>query len=515
MYQPIKKGSASMRLITKRNYRKQGGAGDFASRVRVWIGDNLDRFAEDRRGNFLVAFAFLLIPLFTAVGVAIDYSRASAARSEAQNAIDAGLLAYLSEYVRSSDAKSGEATARKFMDANFADASAWTWDIEKPVVVNNVVTLKATGKGNLGTTFMQLVGRDSVDLAVAAAVKSYIPQTSIVLVTDVSDSMKGAGRMPAMRAALKKFSKEIYAVKDENVASRIRIGMVPFAATVNLGNYEKQAGRFLTGWEYSPHPTATPDRISHYQPVAVAEGRFKDVQKLNMSGGSPNFAVTRFEYKSGSWVKVGDQGDRPWSNCIQMKATEYGNDDMLDKNGSMPFPSVIYPGWDALCPDQASSMVADIETESDFNHKVDGLTLGWGTGIGLEWAARLLSPNWADFFDMPPQPWNEPESYPKYVVLLSDGGAVNEFGFGDQTGQDVTFSLAAVQTVCSYLKSKDVTVFSVSYEMGAYPAGHPAKKSMRDCGTPGFTYEANTANIDEVIAEIADRIKYRRMYVSK
>src|SRR3954469_4010739 len=49
-------------------------------------------FRVDRSGNVALIFALALIPVFGAVGVAVDYSRANAARTAMQAALDAAAL---------------------------------------------------------------------------------------------------------------------------------------------------------------------------------------------------------------------------------------------------------------------------------------------------------------------------------------------------------------------------------------------------------------------------------------
>ncbi|HEX6768992.1 MAG TPA: TadE/TadG family type IV pilus assembly protein [Candidatus Binatia bacterium] len=52
-----------------------------------------DAFSADERGNVAIIFGLALLPIMTAVGAAVDYSRANAAKSSVQSALDAGLLA--------------------------------------------------------------------------------------------------------------------------------------------------------------------------------------------------------------------------------------------------------------------------------------------------------------------------------------------------------------------------------------------------------------------------------------
>ena len=56
------------------------------------------RFARDDRGNVLALFAFALIALLTAIGLAVDGSRGFTVRAELRNALDAAGLAVAREY---------------------------------------------------------------------------------------------------------------------------------------------------------------------------------------------------------------------------------------------------------------------------------------------------------------------------------------------------------------------------------------------------------------------------------
>ena len=58
--------------------------------------EQLKRFRRDRRGNIAVIFAIACVPLISAVGCAVDYTRATQLRSKLQAAIDAASVASIS-----------------------------------------------------------------------------------------------------------------------------------------------------------------------------------------------------------------------------------------------------------------------------------------------------------------------------------------------------------------------------------------------------------------------------------
>ena len=49
----------------------------------------IGRFRNDRSGNVAVIFTLALLPILSAIGCAVDYSRATQLRSKLQSAIDA------------------------------------------------------------------------------------------------------------------------------------------------------------------------------------------------------------------------------------------------------------------------------------------------------------------------------------------------------------------------------------------------------------------------------------------
>ena len=61
------------------------------------------RFASDERGNIAVIFAIMSLPMLAFVGAAVDYARASSARSAMQAALDSASLMIAKEAATSPD----------------------------------------------------------------------------------------------------------------------------------------------------------------------------------------------------------------------------------------------------------------------------------------------------------------------------------------------------------------------------------------------------------------------------
>ncbi len=75
------------------NHKDHASPADRTPPTRDRTAHRLVRFWSDRRGNVAIGLALALIPIVLATGVAIDWARASSARSRLQAAIDAAVLA--------------------------------------------------------------------------------------------------------------------------------------------------------------------------------------------------------------------------------------------------------------------------------------------------------------------------------------------------------------------------------------------------------------------------------------
>src|SRR6478736_4476324 len=57
-----------------------------------WTRNSIRHFSRDSRGNIAPIFAIALLPILGFVGAAVDYTRANAARSSMQAAMDSAVL---------------------------------------------------------------------------------------------------------------------------------------------------------------------------------------------------------------------------------------------------------------------------------------------------------------------------------------------------------------------------------------------------------------------------------------
>src|ERR1700712_4542953 len=112
-----------------------------------------NKFWSNAQGNVAVMFGIALVPLLTAVGMAVDYSRANSARTAMQSALDSTAL------MISKDAAT--LTAAEISTRAQAYFSAL---VNRPELTNIVATATYTPGGSSGATLqMSSTARISTD----------------------------------------------------------------------------------------------------------------------------------------------------------------------------------------------------------------------------------------------------------------------------------------------------------------------------------------------------------------
>jgi Flp pilus assembly protein TadG len=216
------------------------------------------RFRDDERGAFAVIFAVIAIVLIAMSGAAVDFSIVQEARTRAQTALDAAVLA-LQPGIYGTPAGTLQAQAQLLLVNRLADP-ATTWGncntnnnkapcayVLPPGVdtTNGQLSLQATLK--IPMNFVSLVGVTTMSPTVVAVATRKKLKLEVALVLDGSDSMASAmgdsTRLETLqRSATCAANILFYGVSSCTastaglaIKSDIKMAIVPFAAAVNVG----------------------------------------------------------------------------------------------------------------------------------------------------------------------------------------------------------------------------------------------------------------------------------------
>ena len=196
---------------------------------------SLRSFAQDARGNIAILFGVALIPLMLGVGLAVDYGRALMVRERMADAADAAALA-IGSWPGLTQAEL-TTKAQQFFNANYPPSAIGTVGTLNVAFAGD--DIKVSVSGAVPTTFMQLANVDTVDIGVTSTVTKKERNIELVLVLDTTGSMDSGGKMSAMQSAAKKMVQILF--EGKSTSDTLKIAVVPFSATVNIGTLN-------TGW---------------------------------------------------------------------------------------------------------------------------------------------------------------------------------------------------------------------------------------------------------------------------
>ncbi|MGD2133910.1 MAG: pilus assembly protein [Maricaulaceae bacterium] len=189
----------------------------------------LHRLSADRRGNVAMMFALTIIPFLVLAGLAIDIARTVMVRERLGQAVDAAILAVgaAPELTETEAQTFGE----QFFAANYGDdllGSTYDIDIE---IQGNLITMSASAE--VPTTLLAIAGKSSFKIRQEAQALRGGNDLELVLVLDNTGSMSGS-KIESLRDASTQ-AVELLFDTAANDPDAVQIGLVPFAATVNVG----------------------------------------------------------------------------------------------------------------------------------------------------------------------------------------------------------------------------------------------------------------------------------------
>ncbi len=443
----------------------------------------LPALLRDTRGATAMMFALALLPMFGAIGLAVDSSLGYILRSRLSKSLDVAALA-AGRVALSDDA---EAVARKFFDANFAASGGsdiavggFTYDLD-----DNRQFVTLTASATAPTYFMRIFGKDSIVVTARTVIERQTSGLELALVMDITGSMNSDGKFNAMQTAAFDLIDIIYG--DETEVDNLYISLVPYTSTVNIGNAR-------TDW------LAAGDRVL----------------------SSP-----------------GDFSTAGWKGCVEARANPMDADDTPP--GSGLFTSFYYAptvstndnNWPALRTAQWEGNNGRgpnlgcgpaITPLTKYRSTIDtaiGNMAPWSRGgttgnLGLSWGWRTISPRWRGLWqgETPPDlPLDYDEEFmEKVVVILTDGE--NQFydnDNGDAFRSDYTaygrleslgvLTLSQGRAIldsrmaqtCASMKAEGIRIYTITFGSGAQAS---AKALYETCATLKSMYYHAPTNTD-------------------
>jgi Flp pilus assembly protein TadG len=225
------------------------------------------RFVGANEGNIAVIFTIAAIPIISFVGAAVDYSRANAARSSMQAAIDSTAL------MLSKDLSSGTITtsqiptkAQTYFTALYTNPDAKGVTVSATYTANNGNlgnTVQVNGSAYINTDFMRVAGFPTMGFGTTSTTAWGNVKMRVALALDNTGSMKDNGKITALRNAVAGTGgliDQLSALAKSN--GDVYISVIPFAKVVNAGSSNNGAS-WIDWTDWANPPTQQPNNGSY------------------------------------------------------------------------------------------------------------------------------------------------------------------------------------------------------------------------------------------------------------
>jgi Flp pilus assembly protein TadG len=216
----------------------------------------LSAFSRNDRGNIAVIFCCALTTIMVGSGAAIDYSRASNARTSLQGALDAAVLMA---------GKDALATGKKATNDSVMQNVQHNLDgAHKEMAISVSLTqsssqLQVTAKGSIKASFGVILGRPILDIAAAASVPLGSSRLEIALVLDTTGSMGQLGKMNALKQAATELVDTVFAARKGG--TEVAFAVVPFNTQVRVDTSYATAD-WMTFKDTDPNPKKNADPMT-------------------------------------------------------------------------------------------------------------------------------------------------------------------------------------------------------------------------------------------------------------
>jgi len=340
----------------------------------------LTHFVRDVSGTITIYSTFTLVLILMLTGASVDMMYHEATRAQLQTTLDRAVLAAADlEQMQPPETVVTDYVAKAGLSEHLLSVEAANGLNER--------TVTARAGLELDTVFLHIAGYDTLDVLAVSSAEERIANVEISLVLDVSGSMSG-DRISNLRSAAIEFVETVIQPSDSDVTGLTTVSIVPYNATVNLG--ETLAPRYTLSDLHSYSTCAIFEDYAFHQTAVSAHQSLDRLAHFDLYSTNENT------------TEIGS----PW------------------------------------CPrGQVSSVVAhSLDVEALSSH-IAGLTAGGNTAIdlGMKWGVALLDPEanevvraLAETGDVDNRISSRPAAFDdteaiKFVVVMTDGANTTEY----------------------------------------------------------------------------------------
>lgn len=447
-------------------------------------------YFRNEDGSTVVIFAYCLMAVAIASGVALDYNRVNDAKTSIAAVADAAAIAAVSNIDAGETAM--KTVAKKYIAANVAAVGVklkgeptLTYDKSKAEFTVQI-------GGTVPTSLMAVAGYTEMEVnAKSVAVRPETPPVEMALSLDTTGSMAGT-KITALKAAATKMVTAVLKNK------KAKIGIVPFASYVNVGVSRRNEKFFDVPADYSTKTkscsTTYPNKKGCY------------IKSTNTTCSGVNDGVP-YSYACVNKTEVCADWGAAVKTCTDVDYWYkfYGCVGSREENARAKIDDSTkkYPGFlNVTCGAEIQPLTTNLTT---VKNKISSLSASGETYMpgGLTWGWNMLTSA---------EPLTEAENAKtlaeqggrKVLVLMTDGvttlvpantAKATHTAPGSSTYKKVDYSNTLSADLCKAIKADNIDIYTVQFDV----VDAKLQKLLTECASsPAMSFQA--ANSDELVA---------------
>jgi Flp pilus assembly protein TadG len=421
----------------------------------------LARFWKNRRGNVAPMVGIAIIPLMAAVGAAVDYTRASAARTSLQAALDSAAL-MLSRTAATQTASQLQTAATNYVTALLTANDVKNLAVGVSYSTTNGSQLVIKGSAVMATNFLSILGIDSIDITASTTSTWGNTRLRVALVLDNTGSMSQYGKMTALKTAAQNLLTQLKSTAVN--ADDVYVSIIPFNKDVNVDPANVSASWLRWDlWE------AVNGKCSN---------TYYTTQSTCVSHGKV-------------WTPASHS---TWNGCVTDRDQNFDTTNDPPVAGSTLYPTEQY----SSCP------VSLVGLSNDWTSLANKITAMQPVGntnqaIGLQmgWQSLTASP-----FTVPPLDPNY--KYNQVIILLTDGLNTQDRWYSTASSIDTR-----QQITCNNIKATGITIYTVQVNTD----GDPTSTLLQNCASDSskFFLLTSAAQIVTTFGQIGTALSNLRL----
>ena len=373
----------------------------------------LTRFWKNRQGSIAPLLGIAIIPLIGGVGAAIDYTRASAARTAFQSSLDSAAL-MLSKTAALKSAAEIQAEATSYVNALFTANNAKNVTVSAAYSTTNGSQLVLSGSATVQTSFMSIFGIDTINIGASTTSTWGNTRLRVALVLDNTGSMASSNKMTALKTASQNLLTQLKSAAV--TADDVYVSIVPFNKDVNVDVSNVNASWLR--WDLWDAVNGKCSNTTYKtQSSCVAAGKT----------WTPNSHTT-------------------WNGCVTDRDQNFDTTNDPPGAGSTLYPTEQYSScpvslvglgndWTAL-----SNKITAMQPVGNTNQAI-GLQMGWQSLTAAPFSVPAMDPNY---------------QYKQVIILLSDGLNTQDRWYTSASSIDTR-----QQKTCDNIKAAGITIYTV------------------------------------------------------